>query len=650
MGALLKLVHILEKLDQDNAKWREWQRLKAEEDLKRATKIEDKQERASRLIEINDIFDLNSSDYGRKLFLIENCIYGVDIQPIAIQIAKLRFFISLIVDQRSNKEKENLGIRPLPNLETKFVAANTLIGLEASEQQDLFRDKKVDDFEQKLRDIRSLNFRADKRHKKLNYQAQDKEIREQLADHLKQHGNFSPEDSLHLANWDIYDQTAKADWFDPKWMFGIEKGFDIVIGNPPYVQLQKIKEEADKFQKAGYETFSRTGDIYCIFYELGSRILAPNGILSYITSNKWMRAAYGQALRKYFSENTNPLILIDFGGLQVFDAATVDTNILVTQKAKDKNKTLTCVINSQLSNLSLLSDYFRQNATETTNFNLESSWVVLSSIEQNIKTKIEKAGMPLKEWDINIYRGILTGYNEAFIIDTATREKLINSSPKSAEIIRPILRGRDVQKYKADWKGLYIIATFPSLNLNIDDYPAVKKHLLSFGFDRLKQTGEKGARKKTKNEWFEVQDSINYWEDFLKPKIVWGEISDRSKFAYNDTNYYTEATTFLMTGKDLKYLLALLNSRVSEWYFNQIGTATGVGTNRWKKYKIELLPIKIPSETTRLKVEDIINRIFKFRNEDIAKDTAFLEDEIDELIYQIYDLSPEEIQYLKSFQ
>lgn len=249
----------------------------------------------------------------------------------------------------------------------------------------------------------------------------------------------------------------------------------------------------------------------------------------------------------------------------------------------------------------------------------------------------------MKEWNIQINYGIKTGYNEAFIIDGNKRRELIEKCPEADSLIRPILRGRDIQKYKANWQNLYIIGTFPSLKIDIENYPSIKSHLLSFGFDRLKQTGELGARKKTNNQWFEIQDSINYWEDFFRPKIVWGEISDKSKFAYDSDNIYTEATTFLMTGNNLKYLLAMLNSKLLEWYFNQIGTATGVGTNRWKKYTIELLPIIVPNKDTIELIENHINSIII--NKNFGKS---IEEVLNNIVFELYGLSQEESLYINN--
>jgi hypothetical protein len=263
-------------------------------------------------------------------------------------------------------------------------------------------------------------------------------------------------------------------------------------------------------------------------------------------------------------------------------------------------------------------------------------------MEQSIKSKVERIGKPLKDWNISINYGIKTGFNEAFIIDSETKEKLIKKSPKSAEVIRPILRGRDIKRYRADFADLWIIATFPSRNYNIDDYPAVKEHLLSFGYDRLKQTGDSGARKKTNNQWFETQDSISYWDDFSKQKIVWGEISDKSKFALDNCGLYPEATTFFLIGEKLSYLLAILNSKLGEWLFNQIGTTTGMGTNRWKKYKLETLLVKIPSQQEESKINQLI--------EEISNNDAYMKNginEVNQLIYRMYNLTPEEISFIE---
>lgn len=270
MGILQKMVHILQKLDPENKIWKEVQREKAEKQTMEAfDTLEDKQAREERLLEINEAFDqsINDPDYARKLFLIENCIYGVDIQPIATQISKLRFFISLVVEQKVNPEKDNFGIRPLPNLETKFVAANTLIGIDKpSAQLSLYDTKEVKTLETKLKKVRSKLFSAKKKETKLKYREEDKRLRNQIAEELEKSG-WKSDTAQKLADWDPYDQNASSPFFDPEWMFDIKEGFDVVIGNPPYKQVPKglfsqkqfpYSEGKDKGKQNLYKVFVET--------------------------------------------------------------------------------------------------------------------------------------------------------------------------------------------------------------------------------------------------------------------------------------------------------------------------------------------------------------------------------------------------------
>ena len=256
--------------------------------------------------------------------------------------------------------------------------------------------------------------------------------------------------------------------------------------------------------------------------------------------------------------------------------------------------------------------------------------MILSDIEQRIKAKIEAIGTPLKDWDINIYRGILTGYNEAFIIDKAKKEEILANCKteeelqRTAEIIRPILRGRDIKRYGYEFADLYIITTFPSLKIDIESYPAVKQHLLSFGYDRLKQTGDKGARKKTNNKWFETQDSISYWEDFSKQKIMYSEIVREPQFYLdNEGEFLAEATTFIMTGNNLEYLYHLLHSKIITYFFKTFYAGGGLGGDgyRYKKAFLEKLPIPKNINNMSLNqnnVEDIVNKIYQLSEEEIA--------------------------------
>ncbi|WP_278928056.1 Eco57I restriction-modification methylase domain-containing protein, partial [Leyella stercorea] len=302
----------------------------------------------NRMIDILCHITPDENIYEMKLAIIENCIYGSDIQSIAAQITKLRFFISLICNCEKDATKPNFGIPTLPNLETKFVAANSLIAKKKQESHNLFENQEIEPTKKELTEIRHEHFSAKTAYRKSTLREKDKQLREKLAKLLEQDNDFAPEDAKQLAAWNPYDQNAVAEFFDPAWMFGVNDGFDIVIGNPPYIQLQNNGGElAQLYAPCNYKTYARTGDIYCLFYERGYQLLKPNGHLCYITSNKWMRAGYGEKTREFFAKNTNPILLIDFAGVKIFESATVDTNILLFAKAANEHKTLCAVTNKQ---------------------------------------------------------------------------------------------------------------------------------------------------------------------------------------------------------------------------------------------------------------------------------------------------------------
>ena len=292
---------------------------------------------------------------------------------------------------------------------------------------------------------------------------------------------------------------------------------------------------------------------------------------------------------------------------------------------------------------------FVQQSGSVCEFSNSDSWVILSPIEQSIKRKIEAVGTPLKDWDINIYRGVLTGYNEAFIITTEKRDEILancqteDERTRTAELIRPILRGRDIKRYGYNWAGLYLIATFPSRHYDIEKYPAVKNYLLGFGMERLEQTGKSHivngekikARKKTNNKWFETQDSISYWEDFSKQQIVWIELSDEPKFSYAK-NIMSVNTVFFLNGEHVLHILGLLNSKLITWYFKHcIGTTSGVGTNRWLKYTIEQIPIA----PVNIEIEQLANQIGSIFD-------AIIDEKIDKMVCKLYGLSEEEVELI----
>ena len=335
MGILHKLVFILGKLDPRNDQWRQRQIAKVNNLIDMAEDIDDSTVRRNTLRDleqekdnINETFERNELDYGRKLYLIENCIYGVDIQPVAVQIAKLRFFISLVVDQRIDDTQENRGVRPLPNLETKFVAGNTLIGVEKPDQL-LMRNPEIDRKETELGEVRRKHFTARTPKTKEKYRDIDKHIRSEISQLLKSDG-FPSETTEKIANWDPYDQNAVADFFDAEWMFGITEGFDVVIGNPPYVRQEKIKALKPTFKKH-YTCYTGAADLYVYFYERGLQLLSSSGIHTFICSNSWLDVNYGAPLQKYVLDNTAGAVICHSEAEREFESADINTIVSILQ-------------------------------------------------------------------------------------------------------------------------------------------------------------------------------------------------------------------------------------------------------------------------------------------------------------------------------
>ena len=630
--------------------------------------------------------DTNSLQIQKTLFnekqtVIENCLFGVDINPNSVNICRLRLWIELLKNAYYTSEGE---LQTLPNIDINIKCGNSLVsrfGLKDS-LKSVFKNKEIEysieDYKIAVNEYKQTNSKSKKREVsdiiktvKSNFKTNlDSKIKDKVS---KASGDYANEkqrlDNLELFGEktkktetdnlkklklkaekitkekdDILNNVIYKDAFEWRFEFpevldneGNYLGFDVIIGNPPYIQLQKMGTSSDVLQQLNYLTFARTGDIYSLFYELGNNILKKKGLLIFITSNKWMRAAYGESLRKYFVDHTNPLILIDFAGVQIFDSATVDTNILMFSKDKNRQQTKACIIKEKvLNNLSL---YFEQEL-EISSFYSSESWIVLTEIEQRIKSKIESKGTPLKDWDINIYRGILTGYNEAFIIDGKKKEELIAEDPKSVEIIRPILRGRDIKSYSHEFANLYIITTFPSLKIDIEEYLAIKQHLMSFGYDRLKQSGDVGSRKKTNNKWFETQDSINYWEDFYQPKIVWKRVGSILRFSYDTTDILAlDSTCFATGGRYIKYLVAVLNSNFGK-YLLRDAPKTGTGDLLISVQAIEPLKIPIPSEENLVRIDSLVDHL-------ICKHDIKYENQITSIIYNIFQFNDEEIDFIE---
>ncbi len=526
---------------------------------------------------------------AEKAMILKEHIYGVDIDDQAVEVTKLSLMLKMLNGEWGFVK----GTAVLPMLDKNIKCGNSLI---SGDKFDFMRY-----FGENFNELKPFNWKE--------------EFKEIMAD---------------------------------------EGGFDIVIGNPPYIQLQKMKDTPfhKAYKEQNYEVFDSNGDIYCLFYEKGIQVLKENGILSFITSNKWMRAAYGEALRGYFSK-FNPLHLIDLGP-GIFESATVDTNILIIQKKKNSNETMAIHMKNRINEVDF-SGYIKKNSYNLGGLGKEA-WFVGNVAEQKLNEKIEKSGKPLKEWKIEIYRGILTGFNEAFIINQEIYDKLIKEDKNSKKILKPILRGRDIEKYGYKWGNLYLIATFPFLQLNINDYPAVKNYLLSFGKEKLEQTGKTlkdgtKARKETTNKWFETQDTIAYYKDFLKEKVIWKRIGSILRFGYDTEEIYGMDSTCIMTGEHLKYLCAYMNSKLGQMLLFDSAPKTGTGDLIVSVQALEPLlvpPITAQNQNIVDKIEKTVDNIIVSKKVKPDASISELENEIDRGFYEMYELSDSEIEIVEN--
>ena len=549
--------------------------------------------------------------YDFKRHAIQNCLYGVDLDSGAIEIAKLRLWLSLVVD-----EEERESIQPLPNLDYKIVCGNSLLGVNK-----LFNYQPL----KKLEELKPLYFNETSAVKKQN---RKKQIDDLISQMTNGHKDF---------DFEVYFSEV----------FHEEKGFDVVIGNPPYVALQKNSGELGRLYKdAGFDTFARTGDVYQLFYEKGCQLLMPSaGLLAYITSNSWLKAEYGKFTRRYFSDNHTPLRLIELGK-DIFESAIVDSSILIARHGKHGETGLAV----DMDRLPEKDFPPAENHWAAFQPQGENPWSTLSGIEQSIIDKMEAAGTPLKEWDVSINYGIKTGYNDAFIIDDTTREALIAEDSKSADIIKPVLRGRDIQRYRAKWANLYLIDTHNGYGrvpaVNIDNYPAIKSHLDKF-YPQLKNRQDKGRTP------YNLRNCA-YHEEFTKEKLFWMDMSNKGRFAYSDTEMYCNDKGFIMTGRSLKYLCALLNSTLITWLMRNNALTTGMGLMQWKKFAVERLPIPNISPTEQRPFINLVDSILKAKACPMPRqgaanpktDTTDQEAKIDRLVYELYGLTAEEIKMI----
>ncbi|EAH7501468.1 class I SAM-dependent DNA methyltransferase [Campylobacter coli] len=654
-----------------------------------------------------------------KKDIIENNLFGVDINPNSCEITKLRLWIELLKHSfyQSFEDEAYHDLKTLPNIDINIKCGNSLISYfeidkslshypnikeRMNKYKNIVKDYKegfYTDKNQINQEIKNLKISfknfcfADKFKKEM------KSFNEKCEKYSKKYGNFLAVNdenlrifvSANLTLFDFDEKEATKEFANLKkeydnifnlennhpfeWRFefpeildddGNFQGFDLIIGNPPYIRQEEIKELKSNLAK-NYKVYKGTSDIYTYFYELGFNILKSNGVLSFITSNKYTRAGYGEALREFLLKNVLILDYIDLNGVKVFDSATVDTSILSFEKLKSKNSSFRYLaLDNEILKACGYSIDLCKDFKELSQKSLSKENFTFSDESTNsLKAKIERIGTPLKEWQgLNIYRGILTGYNEAFIISTEKRNEILENckdeaeKERTAKLIRKMLRGRDIKRYSYEWAGLWVINTHNGykdfegnkiLPIDINEYPALKVY-----FDEI------GKNHKGKGKGLFDRDdkgitpynlrNCAYLEEFEKEKIVWAEMTNSPSFIYENNNFFINQTCYFLNYKDNKYLLGILNSNLIYSYMKNISSSLGEGAFRWIKQYIEKLPIpKINSKNKNIANELVnsVDEILKAKEQDKNANTQELESKINSLVYKLYNLTEDEIKIIE---
>lgn len=655
-----------------------------------------------------------------KKHIIQNNIYGVDIERGAVDIARLRFWLSLIVDEENPQA--------LPNLDYKIVEGNSLITTFDGQYIDLEKGKGEARFRSSLINIQKEKKLLQEEQKRFFTLTGDEKYRSEIA--IKKHilntiwyqldfekhswqdatieqaglfgateskgrkkntaqiAEFTPErqevlnkceEIQEILNDESKSLQERAGSIIPFFEWGtvfseifdgeINKGFDIVIGNPPYVQLQLNGGQlALLYEKCNYTSYTKTGDIYCLFYELGDKLLKRDGFLCYITSNKWMRAGYGEKLRSFLCEKTNPIILIDFGGYKVFDSATVDTNILLYKKTNNSGTTISYIATTlNKEGLANLSEIVRKEG-HISSFYTSDSWIILSPAELKMKQKIEFGRKRLGDI-ITLSRGVGTGLDDAYFLTEQEKSFLLSQCQSTGElertkkIIHPLLRGRDIKRYSYEWANLWMI--YIPLHFPLEDDPKVKgvskeAELLFQNnyptiYSHLSKYKEKlSARDKKETgiryEWYCLQRPR--YEKFKKlgfPKIIYQELSQGSPFAVDvDGRFLLSNSAYFIISDNILFLTGLLNSSLIEFAFEKFySTKLGTSGIRWLAQNIVDIPIPHATDEQIKYISNLVEKILKAKSIGDSDEVISSESEIDSLVYKLYGLNEDEIKMIE---
>lgn len=710
MGALHRLVDLLQKLDPNNESWKRDRLVEARRYRVLLEKAgAPKEETAAcdaRIADIEKSFDTryHALDFARKLYLIENAIYGVDIQPVAVQIAKLRFFIALIVDQKVDPREKNLAVRPLPNLETRLVAADTLIPIEKTEN-DLFSGE-IDRLRADLGRIRHEHFNARDPHNKHKWREADTNKRKEIADFLEREHAVPKQAARQLAAWDPYDQNTFAPFFDSEWMFGlpvgkvrieapatstflgnlalinevsgqmeftdsvikeIDSGFDVVIGNPPYIRIQTLKKKDPKlvsFYKEEYASAAKGNyDLYVVFIEAGLRFLKSDGHLAYICPHKFFNAQYGEPLRKVIAQGRHLRHVVHFGDQQVFPGASIYTCLLFLTKEGTAECRFVRAVDLTVWKATLAGTEGKFPADSIG----KSEWNFTIGKSRAVFERLKAFQRNLETITTRIFQGIKTSADKIYIVEERrrTKSKFIVFSPQTeeeheveSELFHPLIKGGDSRAYILTKTDRLILFPYTAdVNGETALIPAeifIRKYPLTWAYlyknrKHLKNR-EEGAF--SGKNWY-AYGRRQALDVMPLPKLFTPDLALSASFSYDETGelFFTGGVAggygiLPKQGVDPKWLLALLNSSVVDFFHHQIATQMRGGWYSYEARFIKSLPIAEASkEQVRLivgMVERLLFARFYFTANPADQTTrdplmlAYFEQILNGLVYELY--------------
>ncbi len=640
MGILQKMVYVIHKLDPQNDNWKLLQVEKITQDKNLSAK-----EKNELISEISSVFDDNELDYARKLYLIENCIHGIDIQPIATQISRLRFFISLIVDQKVDGNKANFGVRPLPNLENRFVTANSLIGLD--EQQAYLSTVEMDNLLKQLQKVRHDLFKAKTPKHKFELRQEDKRIRGELEQELLKLG-FGKENAKLISTWDPYDKNRSAEFFDAEWMFGIKDGFDIVIGNPPYIKELGNEHIFSKVNNTCFGQKYHAGkmDYWFYFMHKGIELLKTNGIITFITSRYWINSSGAKKLIKHIKNEMSFIDIVDVGNLTVFENVVGYHMISELRKTKKNEicsyKKLDYDVNNIQEGIFSKQIPIPQNELFSENdeiifekkkndyaFTLNDVCSVFQGVVEasdKISNKMYKRNPDPKHF-----------VNEGIFVLSEDEYKALELTSEEKEIIELYEDEGCINRYYTNYsKTRYLIYSDTlnrdriEKNSNFKNLKAHLDYMADYITSTYKPYGLHRAR---------VHD------DFIQKKLIGPSMFRKPNFTYDDKNLFVGMSYNVIISKNstnLLFILALLNSTyASDWFYKNAkhrGVGVDVGVD-----KLRTFPIPKTNSEEQKTIIELVNKILATKKADATSDTSELEHEIDKLVYKLYGLTDEEI-------